>query len=157
MVDFRSLGLLLAITLGVFVFFMFLGTGLSSYVTFAQCGKTDSGSHFKQGALWALYPSLAYLVTRGVGRFRVYFERFFRGWVGEERAAWVSVGYVVMLGAVAGMYSMMDASIEEVCVPSVDEATRFRQDMLKRQAEKAATVAAAQETTPAVTPAAPPE
>lgn len=147
--DFRSLGMLLAITLGVFVFFMFLGTGLSSYVTFAQCQKTNSGSHFKQGALWALYPSLAYIVTRGVGRFRIYFERFFRGWVGEDRASWVSVGYVVMLGAVAGMYSMMDASIEEVCVPTVDEATRFRQDMLKRQAEKAA----AQEKTPAVTAA----
>ena len=52
----------------------------------------------------------------------------------------------MMLAAVAGMYSMMDHSIEGVCVPTIDEAQKFKQDMLKRQADKAK----AQESTPAV-------
>jgi hypothetical protein len=44
------------------------------------------------------------------------------------------------------MYGLMDTSITDVCVPSIDEATKFKQDMLKRQAAKAA----AHESTPAV-------
>jgi hypothetical protein len=140
-------GMLLVVAIAIFVVAMFLGTGLSSYATFSQCQKTDAKSHFKQGSIWAVYPTLAYLIMRGVGRFRVYFERFFGGWVGSERAGWVSIGYGMLLASLAGMYSMVDSSIEEVCVPTIDEATKFRQDMLKRQAEKAA----AQEATPAVT------
>lgn len=149
--SFREWGMLIALTCGVFLFFMLLGTGLSSYTTWAQCEKTDSGANFKQGAYWALYPALGYFVIRTFEGLRVYFDRFYRGLdtsdAGKERAGWVSVGYVMMLAAVAGMFALMDSSIEAVCIPTIDEATRFRQDMLKRQAEKQKAL----ESTPAVT------
>jgi polyhydroxyalkanoate synthesis regulator phasin len=45
-----------------------------------------------------------------------------------------------MLASVAGMFSLMDQSVEAVCIPTKDEAQKFKDDMLKR----------AQETTPAV-------
>lgn len=146
----KDIALLIGMTLMVYVFFMFLGVGISSYATFSTCQKTNTSVHFQQGALWAIYPTVGYAVTRSIEAFRIYFDRFYRGFDGSvsgaERAGWVSIGYVMMLTAVAGMYGLMDTSITDVCVPSIDEATKFKQDMLKRQAAKAA----AHESTPAV-------
>jgi len=146
----RDAGMLLAMTAGVFIFFMLLGVGASSYITFAKCGKTDTRSHFIQGSIWASYPTGAYLIVRTFEFIRVHFDKFYRSFdsspEGAMRAGWVSVGYVMMLAAVAGMYTMMDSSIRDVCVPTVDEAQAFKEKMLKRQAEKAK----AQEVTPAV-------
>ena len=127
-----------------------MGVGASSYTTYAKCQKTNSAVHFKQGALWSVYPTIAYMIIRTFEAFRIYFDRFYRSIdtseAGKDRAGWISVGYVVMLAAVAGMFSLMDHSIEGVCVPTIDEAQKFKQDMLKRQADKAK----AQESTPAV-------
>jgi|LauGreDrversion4_2_1035121.scaffolds.fasta_scaffold05838_8 hypothetical protein len=146
----RELGLLLAIAAGIYLFFMFLGVGLSSYATFSKCEKTDVSAHFIQGSLWAIYPTVAFLIIRSFEFIRVYFDKFYRGLdsspAGASRAGWVSVGYVVMLAGIAGMYSLMDSSILKVCVPTVDEAQAFKEKLLKKQAEKAA----AQEVTPAV-------
>lgn len=146
----RDVGLLFAMTAAIFLFFMFMGVGASSYSTFAKCEKTNTQIHFVQGALWSLYPTIAYLVIRTFEFFRVYFDRFYRSIdtspEGATRAGWISVGYVMMLAAVAGMYSMMDSSIQQVCVPTVDEALAFKEKLLQRQAEKAK----AQEVTPAV-------
>lgn len=146
----RDVGLLLAMTAGIYLFFMFMGVGCSSYATFSKCGKTDTKVHFIQGAIWSLYPTIAYLIIRTFEALRVYFDKFYRGLdtsqAGATRAGWVSVGYVMMLAAVAGMYHMMDSSIADTCVPTVDEAQAFKEKMLKRQAEKAK----AQEVTPAV-------
>ncbi len=143
-------GYLLVMTAGIFVVFLLLGMGISSYITFTHCGKTDSNAHFKQGALWSLYPTIGYLVVRSLEVFRVYFDRFYRGIdtsdAGKDRAGWISVGYVMMLAALAGFYALMDSSIEAVCIPSMDEATRFKQALLKQTADKAK----AQEVTPAV-------
>jgi len=145
----HDLGMMALMAACIFLFFMFLGVGISSYTTFEKCQKTDTAAHFTQGTYWAAYPAVAYIVVRTFNEFRVYFDRFYRSLdtseLGKQRG-WVSVGYVMMLAAVAGLFGLMDASIEAVCIPTVDEATRFRQDMLKRQAEKAR----AQESTPAL-------
>jgi hypothetical protein len=146
----RDVGLLFAMTAGIYLFFMFMGVGASSYSTFAKCEKTDTRVHFIQGALWSLYPTIAYLIIRTFEFIRVYFDKFYRGLdtsaEGSVRAGWVSVGYVMMLAAVAGMYPLMDSSIIQVCVPTVDEAQAFKEKLLKRQAERAKL----QEVTPAV-------
>lgn len=146
----RDVGILLAMTAGIYIFFLFLGVGASSYVTFSKCGKTDTKSHFIQGSIWASYPTIAYLIIRTFEFIRVQFDKFYRSIDSSEggatRAGWVSVGYVMMLAAVAGMYTMMDSSIRDVCVPTVDEAQAFKEKILQRQAAKAK----AQEVTPAV-------
>ena len=146
----RDVGLLFAMTAGIYLFFMFMGVGASSYSSFSKCGKTDTRVHFVQGAIWSIYPTVAYLIIRTFEIIRVYFDRFYRGLdtspEGAQRAGWISVGYVMMLAALAGMYSMMDSTITDVCVPTQDEAQAFKQKMLERQAQKEK----AQEVTPAV-------
>jgi len=146
----RDAGMLLLATCVIYLFFLLFGVGISSFVTFSECQKTDTGAHFRQAAFWSLYPTLSYIVIRTLEFIRVYFDRFYRGFDtsvgGPSRAGWISVGYVMMLASLAGLFSLMDFSIEAVCIPSVDEATAFRQEMLRRQAEKAAN----QEKTPAV-------
>jgi hypothetical protein len=143
-------GMMLAMAALIFLFFMFMGVGASSYTTYAKCQKTNTEVHFKQAALWSIYPTVSFILIRTFEAFRIYFDRFYRSidtsQAGKDRAGWISVGYVVMLAAVAGMFSLMDHSIEGVCVPTIDEAQKFKQDMLKRQADKAK----AQESTPAV-------
>lgn len=143
-------GWLLAMTAGIYVFFLLMGVGASSYASFSKCQKTDTRVHFVQGAIWSIFPTVAYLLIRTFEIIRVYFDRFYRGLdtspEGAQRAGWISVGYVMMLAALAGMYSMMDSTINDVCVPTQDEAQAFKQKMLERQAQKEK----AQEVTPAV-------
>ncbi len=143
-------GWLLAMTAGIYVFFLLMGVGASSYASFSKCQKTDTRVHFVQGAIWSVFPTVAYLLIRTFEIIRVYFDRFYRGLdtssEGAQRAGWISVGYVMMLAALAGMYSMMDSTINDVCVPTQDEAQAFKQKMLERQAQKEK----AQEVTPAV-------
>ena len=50
------------------------------------------------------------------------------------------------------MYGLVGDSVTDVCVPTMDEATKFKQNMLDRKAEKDAAIKAAQESTPAVKP-----
>ncbi len=143
-------GWLLAMTAGIYIFFLLMGVGASSYSSFSKCQKTDTRVHFVQGAIWSVFPTVAYLLIRTFEIIRVYFDRFYRGIdtspEGAQRAGWISVGYVMMLAALAGMYSMMDSTINDVCVPTQDEAQAFKQKMLERQAQKEK----AQEITPAV-------
>lgn len=146
----REFGLMLAIAAGIYMFFLFQGVGLSSYASYSKCEKTDVRNHFIEGSIWAIYPTVAYIIIRSFEVLRVHFDKFYRGLdssaTGAERAGWISVGYVVMLAGIAGMYSLMDSSIAKVCVPTVDEAQAFKDKLLKKQAEKAK----AQEVTPAV-------
>lgn len=142
--ELRAIGLLFAVAAGIYLFFLFLGVGISSYTTFTKCQKTDTAKQFKVASLWSLYPTLAFLIIRSFSFIRKYFDSFYRGLdtsaSGKERAGWISIGYVIMLASVAGMFSLMDQSVEAVCIPTKDEAQKFKDDMLKR----------AQETTPAV-------
>jgi hypothetical protein len=146
----RDWGLVGIITFVIYLLFLLLGVGFSSYITFSECQKTDAASHFKQASLWALYPTVAYFLMRVFSGIRVYFDRFYRGFdssdAGKTRAGWISIGYVMMLGCLVGLFPLIDYSVESVCIPTIDEATRFREAMMLHQKKKAEL----QETTPAV-------
>jgi hypothetical protein len=64
---------------------------------------------------------------------------------------WISIGYVVALAALAGVFSLSSNSIQNICVASLDEAQEFRQRLARQQAAKdaAAKVRAAEQSTPA--------
>ena len=147
----RDWGVVTVITLVVYLLFLLLGVGISSYITFSECQKTDAAAHFKQASLWALYPTTAYFLMRVFSGVRIYFDRFYRGFdsseAGKLRAGWISIGYVMMLGCLVGLFPLIDYSVESVCIPTEDEATRFREAMMLHQKKKAEL----QETTPAVT------
>jgi hypothetical protein len=152
----REWGIMVGITLGIYAFFFLLGFGFSAAATFHECEKADATKNATNGAIWAAFPTGAWVVIRSLEILRVQFDRFYRSFDssegGIERAGWISIGYFLTLACVVGMYGLVGDSIRDVCIPSVDEATQFKQNLLDRKAEKDAAVKAAQESTPAVKP-----
>lgn len=147
-----EIGLFLGLGFVIYAFFFLLGFGFSSLITFQECEKTDSGKNAIEGAIWAVYPTVAWFLIRPFEIVRQHFDRFYLSIdsSGTERAGWISVGYVLMLACIAGIYNLYSSSKSSVCIPNIDEATRFKQEMLKRQQEKEEAIKEAQEATPAV-------
>ena len=131
----------------VYGLFLGVGIGLSFAFAFGSCQKTDVDKSLKHAAIWAAYPTVAFYVVRVLGVFRRMFDDIFG-------SPWISIGYVVALAALAGVFSLSSNSIQGVCVASLDEAQEFRRKLAAQQAAKdaAAKVKAAQESTPATTP-----
>lgn len=150
--DVEYIALYLAIGIGVYVFFFLLGFGFSSLFTFQHCEKVDNAKNAIQSAVWAVYPTIGWFLIRPFEFIRKHFDSFYLmiDSSGKERAGWISIGYVLMLFSLAGLYSLQSESISSVCIPDIDEATRFKQEMLKRQQEKEEKIKEAQESTPAV-------
>lgn len=152
----REWGIMAGIGLGLYAFFFLLGFGFSAAATFHSCEKVDSAKNAKYGSIWAVYPAVAWLIIRSFEILRVQFDRFYRSFdstdAGIERAGWISIGYFLTLACVVGMYGLVGDSITDVCIPSIDEATKFKQNLLEQKAAKDAAVKAAQESTPAVKP-----
>ena len=137
---------------------LFLGLGVLYAVAFssAECAKQDWLASLKEAAWWGLYPVIAWILI-SVPYIRIQFDKFFMMFgVGREAAVWVSFGYALMLGALAGIINLRSGAIAAACAPSVDEVEAFRKKMLEkeraRNAKEKAAISAASETTPAVTP-----
>jgi len=152
----REWGIMFGLGCGIYAFFFLLGFGFSAAATFHECEKADAAKNAKYGAIWAAYPAAAWFIIRSFEILRVQFDRFYRSFDssegGIERAGWISIGYFLTLACVVGMYGLVGDSVKDVCIPSVDEATRFKESMVARKAEKDAAIKAAQESTPAVKP-----
>jgi hypothetical protein len=152
----REWGIMIGVGLGLYAFFFLLGFGFSAAATFQSCEKVDAAKNAKHGAIWGAYPGIAWFIIRTFEILRVQFDRFYRSFdstaEGMERAGWISIGYFLTLACVVGMYGLVGDSITDVCIPSIDEATQFKQNMLEQKAKKDAAIKAAQESTPAVKP-----
>ena len=136
----------------IYAFFFLLGFGFSGAVTFYDCEKVDASANAVQGAIWAIYPTLAWFIIRTFEIVRQYFDRFYLMFDPNPiNAGWVSVGYVISLGCIAGIYGLSYNSHKAVCIASIDQAAQFKKDMLDRQVEHEKAIKAAQESTPAVT------
>lgn len=151
--SYSEIGMYCGIGLGIYAFFFLLGFGFSALITFKECQKTQASRNAIEGSIWALYPTIAWFLIRPLEFIRAHFDRFYRGLDSstgsKERAGWISIGYILTLACIAGIYSLSSSSIADVCVPDIDEATRFKEEMIKRQQDK---VKASQETTPALKP-----
>lgn len=128
----------------VYALFLGVGVGLSFAFAFGSCQKTDLEKSMNHAAVWAAYPTAAFYVIRIFDVFR----RTFDDILGSP---WISIGYVVALAALAGVFSLSSNSIQGVCVASMDEAQEFRQRLAAQQAAKdaAAKVKSAEQSTPA--------
>lgn len=136
---------------GIYAFFFLLGFGFSSAVTFYDCEKVDPSVNAVQGAIWAIYPTFAWFIIRTFEVVRQYFDRFYMMFDPDSpNAGWVSVGYVMTLACIVGIYGLSYNSHKAVCIASIDEVDKFRKDMLERQVEHEQKLKAAQESTPAV-------
>jgi hypothetical protein len=142
----RSLSEALYVLLAGFVvygLFFGVGVGLSFAFAFGSCQKTDTEKSLKHAAIWAAYPTAAFYIVRVFDFFRRMFDDIFG-------SPWISIGYVVALAALAGIFSLSSNSIQTICVASLDEAQEFRQRLARQQAAKdaAAQVRAAEQSTP---------
>jgi len=131
----------------VYAIFFGIGVGLSVAFAFSQCQKMDTDKSMKYAAIWAAYPAIAWYVIRVFDFFRNMFDDLFG-------SPWISIGYVLMLAGLAGVFSLQSTSIQNICVSSIDEAQAFRNRLVAIQADKdaKAKVKAAQESTPAAKP-----
>ena len=129
----------------IYAIFFGIGTGLSVAFAFSSCQKIDTDKSMKYAALWAVYPAVAWYAIRVFEFFRKTFDDLFG-------SPWISIGYVIMLAGLAGIFSLQSTSIQNICVTSIDEAQAFRNRLAALQADKdaKAKVKAAQESTPAV-------
>jgi hypothetical protein len=120
-----------------------VGVGLSFAFAFGSCQKMDTEKSIKYAAIWAAYPTFAFYIVRVLGVFRRMFDDIFG-------SPWISIGYVVALAALAGIFSLSANSIQNICVASLDEAQEFRRKLAVQQAAKdaAAKVKAAEQSTP---------
>jgi hypothetical protein len=128
----------------VYGLFLGVGVGLSFAFAFGSCQKTDTEKSIKYAAIWAAYPTVAFYIVRVFGVFRRMFDDIFG-------SPWISIGYVVALAALAGVFSLSANSIQNICVASLDEAQEFRRKLAVQQAAKdaAAKVRTAEQSTPA--------
>jgi hypothetical protein len=127
----------------VYALFFGVGVGLSFAFAFGSCQKTDTEKSMKHAAIWAAYPTLAFYIVRVFDFFRRMFDDIFG-------SPWISIGYVVALAALAGIFSLSSNSIQNICVASLDEAQEFRRKLALQQAAKnaAAKVRASEESNP---------
>ena len=127
----------------MYAIFFGVGTGLSVAFAFESCKKVDMDKSLKFGAIWAVYPAIAWYVIRIFAIFRTKFDDVLT-------TPWISIGYVLALASLAGIFSLSSNSIQNICVASIDEAQEFRDRLAAQQAAKdaAAKVKAAQETSP---------
>lgn len=154
--SFSKIGMI--VVSGAITYLVFLGLGILYAVAFssAECKKQDWIAALKESSWWGVYPLIAWVLI-SIPFIRIQFDKFFMMLgVGKEAAVWVSFGYALMLGALAGIIGLRSGSIEASCSPTIDEINAFRNKMLEDQkaknAKAKAALSAASETTPAVKP-----
>jgi hypothetical protein len=138
---------------GGVIYALFLGLGVLYAVAFssAECGKQDWLSALKEAAWWGIYPVVTWILI-SVPYIRIQFDKFFMMFgVSKETSIWVSFGYALMLGALAGMINLRSGAIADACVPTLSEANAVVNATVEHQRQQNNAIAAATETTPAVT------
>lgn len=121
-----------------------IGTALVLMVsTYVECSKYSLSSAFKNGAIAGLPCSLAYFFSALFQFFRAPFEDLFISFgVEESTATNLALGYIIMLFLWPMTVWAAHDTTKAACVPTVDEMSKFKTDLLaklksKQQAEAA--------------------
>ena len=132
----------------VYVLTFFSGWIISLIVGYMNCSKTNIGENAKQGAIWGVYPTLVYALSTYVDRVRRPFVNTLGSFgVPENIKEVVGVGYLLMLSVWIATVWNIHNTTKAVCVPSVDEMSQFKKNLidklkkkqLEEEAEKAKT------------------
>jgi hypothetical protein len=105
--------------------------------TYATCQKMDMSVAFKDGAIAAAVPSLAYFLAAYFEFIRQPFLDFYTGFgVLEPWTTRVALGHIVLIFLWPMMvWSMHDATTKS-CVASVDEMNKFKTELMAKLSEK---------------------
>lgn len=133
-----ELGKLALAIVSVYASMFLIGMIVSVSSSGIQCGKTDAGEHAKQGAIWAVYPTLVYGLTVYFPVLRRFATNTLRTkfGVGEEYVEMIAVGYLMMLISWIATVWNISSTEKVVCNPSVDEMSEFKQNLVKKLKEK---------------------
>jgi hypothetical protein len=122
---------------GIFGALMVGNAGVFMASTYAQCSKTNIATSFKNGAIAASAPAIAYFLASYFEFFRRPFVDFFIGFgVQDPMATTIGLGYIVLLFLWPMTVWAVHNSNVTICVPDVDEMTKFKTDMLAKLNEK---------------------
>lgn len=133
-----ELGKLAFAVLAVYGSMFLIGMIVSVSSSGIQCGKTDGAEHAKQGAIWAVYPTVVYGLTVYFPVLRRFAANTLRSTFGlsEEYVEIAAVGYLMMLISWVATVWNISSTEKAVCNPSVDEMSEFKQNLAKKLKEK---------------------
>jgi len=118
---------------GVFGGFAIGTAGILIASTYAACSKADFSTSFKDGAIAAAVPSLAYFLAGYFEFVRQPFVDFYQGFAVEE--PWltrVALGHIILIFLWPMIvWAFHDVSVK-ACVASADEMTAFKTKLLDK-------------------------
>lgn len=129
--------------LAVYAVMLVAGVVISWTSTFFQCKKTGITTHFTQGSVYALGPTIVYALGR-------YFEFIRNPFVNVTKGYFPEVADVIGLGWLMVFSLALPATIwnihqseKSLCIPDVNEMAEFKKKMLvelqiKEEAKEAA-------------------
>lgn len=123
--------------LAVYVFTFFSGWFISWISGYMNCSKSNVGENVKQGAIWATYPTIVYALSTYFERVRTPFVNTLSGFgVPENIKEVIGVGYLVMLSVWIGTVWNIHNTTKAVCVPTVDEMSAFKSNLISKLKKK---------------------
>jgi hypothetical protein len=131
---FRSLGSLALAVAAVYAIFVAIGFGLSFYTAYSKCQKSDPTISAEQGAIYALNPTIGYLLIRTLEFVRRHYDRVLV-WAGVRNSVW-SIAAFMATWIVYQTILLADESQRKICSPSADEATAFKNAVLEYETTK---------------------
>ncbi len=131
---FRSLGGLALAVVAVYAIFVGIGTGLSFYTAYSKCQKSDIAVSAEHAAIYALNPAISYLLIRTLTFVRRHYDRVLV-WGGVRDGIW-SIAAFMATWIVYQTILLADESQRQICAPSMDEATAFKNAVLEYEDAK---------------------
>lgn len=113
------------------------GACLLMFSTYMKCSKYNVSNAFKNGAIMASFPSIAFGLASFIEVIRNPFIHFFQGFGIEENLAYkLGIGYIMILFLWPGTIWGIMNSETAACVATTDEMTEFKTKMLAKLQEK---------------------
>lgn len=123
-----------------------VGTALITLVaTYADCSKVNYENAFKNGAITGAISGIVYFLGAYFDIIRGPFVVFFQGFgLEEDMAIRIALGYMIMLVVWPLTVWSIHNSTTVACVPTVDEMSKFKTDLLEKLKAKQQAQAAQQ-------------
>lgn len=131
-----AIGKMIGATVAVYLLFVGLGFGLSSYSGYAKCGKSNNEVSGIAGAWYALTPAISYIIIRLYEGLRIQYDRFL-GIFGVQDPKW-SIALFLSTWILYSTITLMSESERSICKPTPDESEAFKQAIKEKQASRKA-------------------
>lgn len=123
--------------LAVYVLTFFSGWFISWIAGYMNCSKSSVGENAKQGAIWGAYPTAIYALSTYYEPVRKPFVNTLSSFgVPENIKEVIGVGYLLMLSVWIGTVWNIHNTTKAVCVPTVDEMSAFKQNLVSKLKKK---------------------